>query len=272
MEIAGTVAVITGGGSGIGQALAARLATAGARAVVVADLDGDRADAVAGSLPREIADSDHGADHRGIQLDVTDQPAVAAAVDLIETEVGPIDLWCSNAGIATGRDLGADEDWDTAWQVHVLAHVYAARTVLPRMLARGRGHFMVTASAAGLLTETNLAPYAVTKHGSVALAEWLAIRYGGAGVGFSCLCPQAVNTPMIAAVPAGSPTLTSGIIEPEQVADAVLAALAANRFMILPHPEVAEFARRRAGDPDRWIAGMRRLRARTENPDRDRQR
>jgi NAD(P)-dependent dehydrogenase (short-subunit alcohol dehydrogenase family) len=260
MEIAGTVAVITGGGSGIGRALAIRFAAAGARAVVVTDLDGDRAGAVAGSLS--------GADHRGIQLDVTDQPAMAATVDLIETEVGPIDLWCSNAGIGTGRDLGADEDWDAAWRVHVLAHVYAARTVLPRMLGRGRGHLMVTASAAGLLTETNLAPYAVTKHGSVALAEWLAIRYGGAGVGFSCLCPQAVNTPMIAAVPTGSPTLAAGIIEPEQVADAVLAALAADRFMILPHPEVAEFARRRADDPDRWIAGMRRLRSSAENSQR----
>ena len=264
MEITGTIAVVTGGGSGIGRALATRLAAAGGRAVVVADLDGGRAHTVAGSLA--------GADHRGIQLDVTDEPAVAAAVDLIETEVGPIDLWCSNAGIGTGHDLGTNEDWDTAWRLHVLAHLYAARTVLPRMLARGHGHLLVTASAAGLLTETNLAPYAVTKHGSVALAEWLAIRYGGAGVGFSCLCPQAVNTPMIAAVPAGSPTLASGIIEPEQVADAVLAALAADQFMILPHPEVAEFARRRADDPDRWIAGMRRLRARAGTPDRDRQR
>jgi len=250
MEIHGTVAVVTGGGSGIGAALARCLATAGARAVVVADLDGDRAGAVADSLS--------GTDHRGVRLDVTDQPAVAAAVELIEAEVDPIDLWCSNAGIAAGRDLGGDEDWDVAWRVHVLAHVYAARTVLPRMLARGRGHLMVTASAAGLLTEPNLAPYAVTKHGSVALAEWLAIRYGGSGVGFSCLCPQAVNTSMIAAVPEGSPTLSAGIIEPDQVANEVLAALAADRFMILPHPEVAEFARRRAADPDRWIAGMRR--------------
>jgi len=257
VDVEGVVAVVTGGAGGIGRALAHRLARAGAAAVVVADLDGSTADAIAAGL------SGPGG-HRGVGLDVTDEAALVATVARIEAEVGPIGLWCSNAGIAAGRDLGTNEDWARAWDVHVLAHVYAVRAVLPRMLERGRGHFLVTASAAGLLTEMDLAPYAVTKHGSVALAEWLAIRYGGSGVGFSCLCPQAVNTSMIANAPPESATLAGGIIEPDQVADAVLDALAADRFLILPHPEVAEFARRRVTDPDRWIAGMRRLRAKLQ--------
>ncbi|MCI0689224.1 MAG: SDR family NAD(P)-dependent oxidoreductase [Sporichthyaceae bacterium] len=252
MDVVGEVAVVTGGASGIGLALAHRFAVEGARAVVVVDLDPARAAAVAAELA--------GSGHLGLAVDVADPVAVAAMVDRVETQVGPIGLWCSNAGVATGRDLAADEDWTRAWDVHVMAHVYAARHVLPRMLARDRGHFMITASAAGLLTEMDLAPYAVTKHGSVALAEWLAIRYGGAGVGFSCLCPQAVATPMLATAPPESATTAAGaVLEPERVADAVMAALASSQFLILPHPEVADYARRRSADPDRWIRGMRRL-------------
>jgi NAD(P)-dependent dehydrogenase (short-subunit alcohol dehydrogenase family) len=147
--------------------------------------------------------------------------------------------------------------------VHVLAHVYAARAVLPAMVARGRGRFLVTASAAGLLTEMDAAPYTVTKHGSVALAEWLAIRYGDSGVSFFCLCPQAVRTPMLADAGSDAAALAAGgLIEPEQVADAVVRAFAEDKFLILPHAEVAEYERRRAGDRDRWLAGMRRVRAR----------
>ncbi len=246
------VAVVTGGASGIGRALATRFAAEGARAVVVLDRDGTAAEQVAAGIPVAA----------GYPLDVTDEPAVARAADLIEARHGPIDLWCSNAGVLGDPGLGTDAEWALAWRVHVLAHVYAARHVLPRMLARDHGHLLVTASAAGLLTEADVAPYAVTKHGSVAIAEWLAVQHGGAGVGFSCLCPQAVRTPMVAGAPAESTTLHAGpVLEPEQVADAVIDALAAGRFLILPHPEVAEYERRRAGDRDRWLGAMRRLRA-----------
>jgi NAD(P)-dependent dehydrogenase (short-subunit alcohol dehydrogenase family) len=248
--IAGGIAVVTGGARGIGRALAARFAAEGARAVVVADVDGAAAAATANELGLTA----------GVGLDVTDESAVAGLADRVESEVGPISLWCSNAGVGNAPGLGTDEQWAQAWGVHVLAHVYAARHVLPRMVDRGRGHFLVTASAAGLLTEMDTAPYAVTKHGSVALAEWLAIQYGDSGVTFSCLCPQAVRTAMTESLTAGSSTLAAGaMIEPEQVADAVVAALAEGRFLIVPHPEVIEYEQRRAADRDRWLAGMRKV-------------
>lgn len=243
------VTVITGGASGIGLALAQRFAASGDR-IVVADLSG-YAEAAA-SLP--------GSGHLGLALDVTSFDAVAAAVERIESEAGPITMWCSNAGIATAPGLGSDEDWARSFGVHVMAHVYAARTVLPLMVGRGAGHFMVTASAAGLLAEMDVAAYSVTKHGAVALAEWLAIRHGGSGVTFSCLCPQGVRTPLIANAPDDSSTLAAGaLLEPSDVADAVVKALAAGRFLILPHPEVATYEQHRAGDRDRWLAGMRRV-------------
>jgi NAD(P)-dependent dehydrogenase (short-subunit alcohol dehydrogenase family) len=221
--------------------------------VVVADVNGHAAATVADDLPSP--------GRRGLALDVTDESAVRAAADRIEAEIGPIDVWCSNAGRALGRWLGDDEDWTGSFRLHVMAHVYAARHVLPRMLARGRGHLLITASAAGLLTEVASAPYSVTKHGSVALAEWLAIRHGDSGVSFSCLCPQGVNTPMIAGEGAGSTALAvAGLLEPEEVAEAVVAAIREGRFLILPHPEVAEYEQRRAADRDRWLGGMRRLR------------
>jgi NAD(P)-dependent dehydrogenase (short-subunit alcohol dehydrogenase family) len=245
------VAVVTGGASGIGRALARRFAAEGARQVVVLDLDGAAAGDVAADLPGGS----------GYRLDVTNEEALAELVERIEVEVGPIDLWCSNAGVLPGGGLGTNADWDRCWRVHTLAHLYAARHVLPRMLARGRGHLMLTASAAGLLAATDTAAYSVTKHATVALAEWLAIEHGGEPVGFSCLCPQVVRTAMLDATPAGATVLATGpILEPEQVADAVVAALAEGRFLILPHPEVAEYERRRAADRDRWLAGMRRLR------------
>jgi NAD(P)-dependent dehydrogenase (short-subunit alcohol dehydrogenase family) len=251
--------VVTGGGSGIGRALAERFAVEGARAVVVADLDQARAEAVAGGLG--------GAGHAA-RLDVTSAAEVEALVDRVEREIGAIDLWCSNAGVGLGRDLGADDDWERSWQVHVMALVHTARAVLPRMVGRGRGHLMATASAAGLLTEMDTAPYAVTKHGTVALAEWLAIRYGDSGVGFSCLCPQGVRTPLLGQLGVDSATLAAGaVIEPEEVADAVVAALGDGRFLILPHEEVADYERRRAADRDRWLAGMRRFRARIHGAD-----
>jgi len=255
VDVRGAVVVVTGGASGIGAALARRFAADGAAAVVLADLDRAGAAAVAGDLPEPVG--------HPLALDVTDEPAVAAAVAWVEEQVGPIDLWCSNAGVTSGPGLGDDPDWERCWRVHVHAHVLAARHVLPRMVARGRGQLLVTASAAGLLTELDTAPYPVTKHASVALAEWLAIRHGADGIGVACLCPQGVATPMLAGAPAGSATLAAGpVLSPEQVAGAVAEALAAGRFLILPHPEVAEYERRRAADRDRWLAGMRRLRAR----------
>jgi NAD(P)-dependent dehydrogenase (short-subunit alcohol dehydrogenase family) len=256
----GAVAVVTGGASGIGRALAQRFAAEGARAVVVADLDRPAAEAVAAGLLSPV--------RLGVRLDVTDEDIVAALAARIEAEIGPIDLWCSNAGVAGGPGLGSDADWQRAWQVHVLAHLYAARHVLPRMLARGAGHLMVTASAAGLLTEADVASYAVTKHGAVAFAEWLAVNYGDQGVGFSCLCPQGVRTPMVAgAGPDSTTVFASGdLMEPAAVADAVIEALREDRFLILPHPQVAGYEQRRAADRDRWLAGMRRLRASAHAP------
>jgi NAD(P)-dependent dehydrogenase (short-subunit alcohol dehydrogenase family) len=242
------VTVITGGASGIGLAMAQRFAAGGDRIVLA-----DRASPAAAlaMLP--------GSGHLGLELDVTSADAVAEAVARVEDEIGPITMWCSNAGIATSAGLGADDEWARSWGVHVMAHVYAARTVLPLMVARGAGHFMITASAAGLLAEMDVAAYSVTKHGSVALAEWLAIRYGDTGVTFSCLCPQGVRTPLIAGAPADSSTLAAGgLLEPSDVADAVVAALAEGKFLILPHPEVATYTQHRAADPDRWLAGMRR--------------
>jgi len=250
MELAGSVAVVTGGASGIGRALARRLAAEGAHAVVVVDRDGAGAASVADELGCPV--------RLGFALDVTDEDSVRAAAARIEREVGPIDLWASNAGVATGQGLGDNDDWERSVGVHIMAHVYAARHVLPGMVARGRGHFLVTASAAGLLTEVFLAPYSVTKHGAVAIAEWLAIQHGDSGVTFSCLCPQAVRTPMTAG-DGGAAVAVSELIEPEQVAADVVAAIAEGRFLILPHPEVAEYERRRASDHDRWLAGMRRM-------------
>ena len=169
-QLVGSVVVVTGGASGIGRELAARFAAEGARAVVVTDRNGPGAEAVAAALSSPVA--------LGLGLDVTDEAAVQAAIERVETEVGPIDIWLSNAGVGDAPGLGTDDQWDLAFGVHVLAHVYAARHVLPRMVDRGRGHFMITASAAGLLTQMDSAAYTVTKHGSVALAEWLSIRYG----------------------------------------------------------------------------------------------
>jgi NAD(P)-dependent dehydrogenase (short-subunit alcohol dehydrogenase family) len=249
-SIPGTTAVVTGGAGGIGRALAGRLLTEGAARVVVADRDADAAAATAAAL---------GGRAHPLALDVADEAAVAAAVAEVEDRHGPIDLWCSNAGVGAGRGLGDDADWDVSWRVHVLAHVYVARALFPRMAERGRGHLIVTASAAGLLTQLDTAPYTVTKHGAVALAEWLAIRHADDGIGVSCLCPQGVNTAMTAGDgPEAATRLGGAYIEPEDVADTVVAALHDGRFLILPHPEAATYERRRAQDRDRWLEGMRR--------------
>lgn len=257
MELTGRTAVVTGGGSGIGRALARRFAAEGAKAVVVADIDGDAAAATA----EEVGGL-------GLRVDVADEADVQRLVRTAEDTYGPIDLFCSNAGIGGGGGVEApDDDWQHIWEVNLMSHVFAARAVVPGMVARGEGYLLNTASAAGLLTNLGNAPYTVTKHGAVALAEWLAITYGDRGIKVSCLCPQGVRTPMLMGGleledPAAAMVLASGgLIEPEDVADAVVAGLREERFLILPHPEVAEYYRRKADDPDRWIRGMRRIQA-----------
>jgi NAD(P)-dependent dehydrogenase (short-subunit alcohol dehydrogenase family) len=248
----GAVAVVTGGAGGIGAALAGALAAAGARVAVV-DLDAGRAAEAADRLP--------GDGHLGLGCDVGARPAVEAMVAEVEARLGPVDVYCSNAGIANGRGLGDDEDWAASWAVHGMAHVHAARAVVPGMVERGRGAFVVTASAAGLLMMMQSAPYTVTKHASVAVAEWLAVNYGGGGVQFHCLCPQGVRTPMVGADAAGEEELLASgrILEPEVVAEEVLAAVRADRFLVLPHPEVAGYEQKKVADRDRWLGGMRRL-------------
>ncbi|GAA4894375.1 SDR family oxidoreductase [Streptomonospora salina] len=249
-SIPGTTAVVTGAAGGIGLALARRLLREGAARVVITDLDSDRIAAAAGELGERA---------HGMAFDAADEAAVADAVSRIEREYGAIDLWCSNAGVATGDGLGDDASWELSWRVHVMAHVYAARALVPRMAERGTGHILVTASAAGLLTQLDSAPYSATKHSAVALAEWLAIRHADEGVSVSCLCPQGVDTDMTAGDGGTSATRLGGAyIAPEDVAESVVTALHAGRFLVLPHPEAADYERRRATDRDRWIEGMRR--------------
>ena len=263
MDPSGAVIVVTGGASGIGRALAQRFAAAGAQGVVVCDVDGAGAETVAAEIGEQAL---------GLGCDVTDQAQVAASIDAAEREFGPVDLYCANAGVGTGTDEQTPDDmWDLALRVNVLAHVYAARELVPRWLERGRGYFLATASAAGLLTQIGSAPYAVTKHGAVAFAEWLSVTYGDRGIGVSCLCPMAVDTPLLhAGQDSGDPmgaTATAvvkaagAVLTPEQCAEVVLAGLAEEHFLILPHPEVLEFFRRKGSDYDHWLAGMRRLQA-----------
>ena len=265
MELAGKHAVVTGGGSGIGRALCQRFAAEGA-SVTVADVVAGGARATAQSI------TDRGARAEPVTCDVRDEQQVKDLVAHAERALGPIDLFCSNAGIGSLGGLEAgDEAWQRALETNFLAHVYAVRSVLPSMLDRGEGYLLHTASAAGLLTQLGDLPYSVTKHAVVALAEWLAITYGDAGIRVSCLCPQGVNTAMVKAVgerTAGGGVLAAeGLLEPEEVADAVVEALADERFLVLPHPEVLEYFRRKADDYDRWLRGMRRLRARFERGD-----
>jgi len=251
MKVEGKVVVVTGAASGIGRAMVRRFARDGAATVVVADRDEAGASAVAG----EFAGIAHA-------VDVADSAAVTALVAMVEERFGGIDLFCSNAGILLlGGAETADDEWQRIWSINVMAHVYAARAAIPGMVARGGGYLLNTASAAGLLSQIGSAPYSVTKHAAVGLAEWLAITHGGQGIKVSVLCPQAVRTPMVGDTDGGVAAV-DGMIEPDQVADAVIAGLEAERFLILPHPEVEEYMRRKTTDYDRWIRGMQRLQAR----------
>jgi NAD(P)-dependent dehydrogenase (short-subunit alcohol dehydrogenase family) len=255
MELTDRVAVVTGGASGIGRALARRLADEGARGVVVADLDLAGARAVAAAIgERALA----------VECDVANAEQVAALVARTEDAFGSIDLFCANAGVAVGTDLDTPAaDWDLAFAVNVRAHIHAAQALLPGWLDRGEGYFLATASAAGLLTQIGSAPYAVTKHATVAFAEWLSVSYGDRGVRVSCLCPMGVRTPMTDGDHLANDVVAAAgpMLEPDEVADAVVDGLRAERFLILPHPEVLTFLRRKADDYDRWLAGMRRLQA-----------
>ncbi len=252
MQLKDKVAVVTGGAQGIGRALCLRFAAEGARGVVVADCDAVGA--------RQVAEEIGGL---AVTVDVSQEADVQRLVGQSMAQFGPIDLFCSNAGIAVGGGVEApDADWQKIWDVNLMAHVYAARAVLPAMVKRGEGYLLQTASAAGLLTQVGSAPYSVTKHAAVALAEWLAITYGPA-IKVSCLCPQGVMTNMLLRPDAGPATefLRAEALTPEQVAEAVVQGLAREKFLILPHEIVADYFLRKATDYDRWIRGMRRLQA-----------
>jgi NAD(P)-dependent dehydrogenase (short-subunit alcohol dehydrogenase family) len=258
MEIRDKVVVVTGAASGIGQALARRFQAEGARRVVAVDLHEAGAQVTADELGGVAMRADV-----GVEADV------ATVIERTEAEVGPIDLFCSNAGLALGADLVApNHEWQRSWDVNVMSHVYAARYLVPRMIARGGGHFLITASAAGLLNQIGLAAYGVTKHAAVGFGEWLAITHGHEGIGVSLLCPEAVRTAMTA----NSSTATvaaagDGMMEPEVLANFVIEGLSEQRFLILPHPEVLTYMRRKTDDYDRWIGGMNRLMRRLTGTD-----
>ncbi|HEY1560503.1 MAG TPA: SDR family oxidoreductase [Caulobacteraceae bacterium] len=248
MDIAGKIVVVTGAASGIGRALALRFAAEGAKAVVCADRDEAGVKATAEACGGTA-----------FVTDVSKEADIVALIEATERDTGPIDLFCSNAGIGVaGGAEASDAAWQRIWDVNVMAHVWAARHVVPVMIARGGGYLMNTASAAGLLSQIGSAPYAVTKHAAVALAEWLSITHGDDGIKVSVLCPQAVRTAMTAGNPDGVASI-DGMIEPEEVAEACVAAIAAETFLILPHPEVLDYMRRKTGDYDRWLGGMRKL-------------
>ena len=244
MNLPGKVVVVTGGAQGIGAALARRFAHDGAKAVVAADIKPGP-----GIVP----------------CDVSREADIIRLIDETEAKFGPIDLFCSNAGIAVldpdwdDPASASDEGWARSWAVNVMAHVWAARHLMPRMAARGAGYFLHTVSAAGLLSQIGSGPYSATKHAALGFAENLAIAGRDRGIKVSVLCPQGVDTAMLRGIDRGVPDM-DGVLRPEAVADTVVAGLEAERFLILPHPEVATYIRRKADDHDRWLGGMVRLR------------
>jgi NAD(P)-dependent dehydrogenase (short-subunit alcohol dehydrogenase family) len=271
MEISGKVAVVTGGASGAGRALALGLATRGAAGVAVCDIDAEGA----GKVAAEIEDA--GGRALAVPADMTSEAEVHALVARAEDELGPVALFFSNAGIiVAGGEEASDDAWSKIWAINVHSHVYVARAVLPGMLARGEGYLVITASAAGLLTQLGSAPYAVTKHAAVAFAEWLSVTYGDRGIRVSALCPQAFTSNLFAtsrreagagALPdtgaggGSAQAAVDGVLTSEQVAECALDGIATEQFLMLPHPDVAVYEQRRTADRDRWLRGMRRMQA-----------
>ena len=252
MKIRDKVVVVTGAAQGIGKALAARFAKEGARGVVCADLNEADAKATAASVGG-----------LGLRCDVAQETDINALVAAAVKQYGTVDIFCSNAGIIQRDGLDASlADWRRTMDVNFMAHVLAARAVVPVMLKQGSGYIVATASAAGLLMQVDSATYTVSKHAAVAFAEWLSVNYAERGIKVSCLCPQGVRTPMLLG-PSGNRKsfLSEGSVSAEDVASRVIEAIEAERFLILPHPEVAEYERRKTTDRDRWLGGMRRLRA-----------
>ncbi len=253
MELAGKHVVVTGAGSGIGRACATRFAAEGAR-VVTSDRDGDSVRAVADEI---------GA--MAVGADVGHEADIVALIAAAQDRHGPIDLFFSNAGVPGpgGGPEAPDDELQLTWEINVMAHVWAARALLPGWVERGEGYLLSTASAAGLLTQVSAAAYSITKHAAVALAEWLSITYGDAGIKVSCLCPQAVRTPMLELAledPVGAaPLLAGGLLEPDDVAAAVVTGVRDERFLILPHEDVAKHMALKGAQPERWLSGMRRL-------------
>lgn len=258
MHLRDKVVVVTGAARGIGAALASRFATEGASGVVVSDVDGETAERTAAAIVES------GGRAIAVRTDVTDAGQVVDLVAAAESAFGPVDLFCSNAGIAVGMGLDAPADaWSASWSVNVMAHVNAANAVLPSMLARGEGYLLNTVSAAGLLTCPGDAPYSATKHAALGFAEWLSVTYGASGIRVSTLCPLGVRTNMLMpGIESGNPSAlavaaSGDILAPEQVADAVVDGLADERFLILPHPEVGAMYSGKAADPDKWLGRMR---------------
>jgi NAD(P)-dependent dehydrogenase (short-subunit alcohol dehydrogenase family) len=253
MEIEGRHVVVTGAASGIGRALALRFADEGAKAVTVADFNESGAQEVASAIGG-----------LAVRIDAGEEDDIGSLVEQATNANGPIDIYVSNAGVpgpGGGPEAGENDDWDATWRVNVMAHVWAARALLPQMVERGEGYLLNTASAAGLLTQVSALAYSVTKAAAVSLAEWLHINYGDAGIKVSCICPQAVRTPMLDVAmeePAGAAALAAGgFLEPEDVAAAVADGIRDERFLILPHEEVAKFMAFKGADPERWLAAMR---------------
>jgi len=255
MQVKDRIVVVTGAASGIGRALARRFHADGAKLVVCADINGEGAKATADEIGGVA-----------FTTNVGKEEDIASLIETVERDHGPIDLFCSNAGIGYGGGAEvSNERWQRIWDINVMAHVWAARHLVPRMIARGGGYLLNTASAAGLLSQIGSAPYAVTKHAAVALAEWLSITHGDEGIKVSVLCPQAVRTAMTAGNEGGVASV-DGMIEPEAAAEACVRAIEAETFLVLPHPQVLEYMRRKTNDYDRWLGGMRKLGRRYVRP------